>query len=168
MNSIVKRWQKQQQKPRYAGPDTVIVDGVKLELGTPMAERKKPETEVQKPLSNKILNREAPKKITISRRAAVELALYGRTRDVDAAYRETYRTLVRLGLDCKETKAIGKIPRGAGSMPSIQDLIRWLDAIDGSKAYKDDRQWLVRFHATLILRVDPAVHDEITKRQFQL
>jgi hypothetical protein len=128
-----------------------------------MATRRLTQTDTKVP-SNKVLNRSASQTIGINKHAVTELALYGSQGRIDALFRETHSALVRLGLVGTKARALRRVPKGSGAEPAIHDVRRWLEAIDTTEAYADDRLWLMRLHKTLAVRVDPAVKAEVTKR----
>ena len=145
MNSIVRAWKKRQQQPKYKGPDTVVVDGESLVLRENEIRREK------KMASTKGV------KVGVNRPVVTELALYGPQERVESLFRETARTLGRLGIGTKGAKSLGHPRRSVGGSPNLHDVIRWLDDIENTAEYRMDVKFLKRLHLTARQRVRPEV-----------
>jgi len=138
MNAIVQSWNKHLAKPRYAGADTVDVgDGVVV-------------------LQNEVLKPEVKKmghpdrKVVINEGAVKELAMHGPQDRAEALYRETARTLDRLGLKVgKKQAGFTRVGRFEGGRPCLHDVVLWLNDLEVTPKYKKDLVFLKKLHATV-------------------
>jgi len=63
-------------------------------------------------------------------------------------------TIARLGLDSTKGRILRKIPRNKGTdRPGLADIKRWLEALDGSDKYAEDRKLLLSLNKTLVTRI---------------
>jgi len=93
----------------------------------------------------------------VNKHGLVELALYGPQETVENLYRQTKRTLARLGVDEKGAKAFVKPPRGSGLVGNFHDVVWWLD---GLAAGNPDVGFAKRVHLTAKSRCRPEVLEE--------
>ena len=87
------------------------------------------------------------KTITINKHAITDLAIGAPLATCEMFYRETRAACTRLGLPA--AAAFDSPLRGNGNWPCIHDVVPWLEAVDGSPAYAEDRKFLARLNATL-------------------
>jgi hypothetical protein len=136
LNRFVEAWNKHEYQDKYGGPDSVSFED---EVRILPKEKEMVKTS-----------------ISINRHSLVDMALFGPKERVEALFRETRKTLVRLGTDAKSAKPLTSPPRGSGNWPNIHDVMRWLDSLTD----KDNLTFLKRLHATLKPRVSRAVRRE--------
>jgi hypothetical protein len=152
MNRFVESWNRQQSRPKYVGPDAVSIEGEKVVLGSTALE-----SEVKK-------MGHPDRKVVINEGAVKDLALHGGQDRVESLYRETHRTLVRLGLDPKaKVRAFSRQKRFTGGRPSVHDVVRWLDDIENNDKYVEDVKYLKHLHATCRGRAHQDVIDAVEK-----
>jgi hypothetical protein len=150
MNRFVRDWNRQQSRPKYNGPDAVVIDGEKVILGTTAKE-----SEVKK-------MGHPDRKVAINVGAVKELAVHGAQDRVEALYRETARTVERLGITVgPKTKGFRRLKRFQGGRPSVHDVTRWLDDIENTEKYADDVVMLKALHATCRARAHQDVVEEV-------
>ena len=157
MNSIVRSWNRtviRQSVPD--APDVLVLEDEKV----------LPQEEIV--TGGKTMVQEL-RKVSINKGAVQEFALYGPQDRVEALFRETHRTLQRLGLKADGAKALTKSPRFQGGRPSVHDIKRWLDDLrvpgntEGAEvtaALKKDLNWLKRLHLT----VKGRSHTDVVKK----
>ncbi len=106
MKNLVKQWKAYEARPKYDGPDALIIDGEKLHF----EEKNMPVlVELNKAQYNKI--------IRMVKQAGVERLKFVRT--------ATYVALKRLGIKRDLTKAAKKTPHGS-EQHNTGDLVTWL------------------------------------------
>lgn len=146
MSSIIDSWNYHISRPKYNDPDSVVLEEEILTLP-------REEVKMAKPAS-------VPQKVGVNRGAVTGLALYGAQDRVETLYRECKRTLKRLKVDLTKVENATLKKGSYGPFPTIHGVLTWLEAIDRSRLYKEDRAYLKRLFKTAKLRVRPEVLEE--------
>jgi len=147
MNQAVASWNRHEQKPKYDGPDSILVDGNKQFL----------------PVEDSVM--EADSRVGINQHAVVALALYGTQDRVENLYRQTKPAVKRLRVRMRGVEPFVVPPDGQGSHPNLHDVIRWLDQLNRERRFRSERRFLKRLHKTVEGRVRPEVKTEVDAPQ---
>jgi len=144
MNRIVKSWNRSQARPRQDGPDGIMIDDERMTFQLGKGEEK---------MGNRKLAPE--QKVSINRHSIVELVKNGPVGDLPLLRDAFAEVIFRLGMDQSAGRPIRRIPRGGGTdRPAFGDIKRWLDSLDGSPKYNDDRKFLLNLHKTVVARIE--------------
>ena len=160
MNKIVASWNKQEARKRYNGPDSIKVDGQKLQIGEidSMASRKKPVTEPV--LDNDAVNKDknAEKSLIVhelSKHDFDSLLWYISRSSHDRVMilrGATFNTLKRLGIKRNKKKAIKSVPKKANGQGDAGSIVVWLSKIQPT--HKKSITQLIKIDATICVRTD--------------
>ena len=103
------------------------------------------------------------RQVVIKQDAVIELALYGVPERIEPLYRETGRTLKRLGATAGgRVRVFQQAPRFEGGRPSVHDIVPWLNDLEANDPkYVDAINFLKRLHATLRSRSYAVVVAEV-------
>jgi hypothetical protein len=142
VNKIVQAWERHHARPVDDGRDAITIDGVKVSLDNP------------KLVESKMGLKNAPKgtKACVNQHAVVEEALFGDRERVSSLFHFVDLTIKRLRIRRRHLKVATPFtgsPRGSGDRPHLHDTRRWLDAIDKSDEYAEDRDFLMKLYLTL-------------------
>ena len=92
-------------------------------------------------------------KVSVRASAVKELALHGPSNTIEMLFRETARTVRRLGIGVgPRVRGFSKVSRTQAGRPAVHDIIRWLNGLELTDKYADDVLLLKRLHATLRAR----------------
>ena len=125
MNSVVKSWNRAQQKSTVQVPDRLIVDGEKVIF-----------QETQNTKAKVMGNPQH--KVSVNFDAVHEFAVHGPQDRIESLFIETHRTVQRLGLTVGNVKILPSTTRNMGGRPSVHDLTRWLDNLDTENEKYDE------------------------------
>ncbi len=160
MNKLVSLWNKHEQRNKYEGPDTVTIDGRKIQVEgiDVMAARKKPHTTA-------VLDNDAVKKDKNTEKSLIvhelsnhdfnSLISYILTSTSDRSMElrvVTHETLKRLRIKRNESKARVKIPKGVSIQVNTGSIIAWMRNIE--RKHKKSLAQLVVIDATVVVRTE--------------
>lgn len=102
-------------------------------------------------------------KVVVDFNVLASLALHAPVDIVESHYRQTRKAMKRLKLQGGDTlKQIDQV----GTYPNVLDTMRWLDGIDKNlRSYREDRNFLKQFHATLESRLPPSTIKKIAEEE---
>ena len=102
------------------------------------------------------------RKVTVNHDGLICGACYDGPDKLEAIYRLTAPTLVRLGYDPKtDGKARTKPPGTGGNTPNTLDLKRWLDSLEDTPDNEGEINFLLVIHATIRGRLADTVLDKV-------
>jgi len=158
MNKIVGSWNKYQERKKYDGPDSIIIDDQKFQIGETdsMAARKKPVTEPV--LDNNVVkkNKKAEQSLIVHElskhdfHSLIKYLLVSPVHRAQIIRTATWTTLKRLRIKRDSTKALKRVPKGVSNQGDAGSIVVWLSKI--KPEHKKSIKQLIQIDATAYAR----------------